>query len=333
MDIKDLAGLSQPLKQLVKNVSKGTGKIFDPILNKKNTDATVYEIEKISKALQNSPHRIEYKSENVTILSEQNNISHEIVQHILELHDRAVERTNIKEIQRQLNVEKIISNAAEELSDETKIPEVDLDEDWLNRFFRTAEDISSDKMQHLWAKILSEEHKKPGSFSLRTLETLKSITQTEAEIFSKVGKYAFTTKGSAYLINDYDFLKNNLSASNIVTLQEVGLIHSSNNYIFKINEANAGDTTALFMGDYAFLLKRKKNTNSAEIDALIFTSVGNELLSLIQKEEKEFYIPLAQLLYRKLKNLPGITASIGLYEYKSDDIISFDDDLATPITG
>ena len=41
------------------------------------------------------------------------------------------------------------------------------------RFFDTAGNVSSEKMQRLWAKILSNEIENAGSFSLRAIETLK----------------------------------------------------------------------------------------------------------------------------------------------------------------
>jgi len=54
--------------------------------------------------------------------------------------------------------------------------------DWFVRFFEDAGNISDEKMQEIWAKVLAGEIKQPGSFSLRTLEVLRNLSSDEAEI-------------------------------------------------------------------------------------------------------------------------------------------------------
>jgi uncharacterized repeat protein (TIGR03899 family) len=102
------------------------------------------------------------------------------------LDKRVLARITYQEEKRQTNVEQITQVAAEELSDATDKIEGDVDSDWITRFFRIAEDISSEQMQSLWGKVLAGEVKKPGSYSLRTLELLKNLSQSEAEQFVKI---------------------------------------------------------------------------------------------------------------------------------------------------
>ena len=61
-----------------------------------------------------------------------------------------------------------------------------MDKDWFTRYFNIVQDISNEDIQDLWAKLLAGEIKQPGSFSYRTLETLKNMTTDEAELFTKI---------------------------------------------------------------------------------------------------------------------------------------------------
>jgi hypothetical protein len=54
MEIKDLAGLSQPLTKLIEVCSSGLGKVIEPHLIKKRAEAKAYELETIGKSLSNN---------------------------------------------------------------------------------------------------------------------------------------------------------------------------------------------------------------------------------------------------------------------------------------
>jgi hypothetical protein len=80
---------------------------------------------------------------------------------------RVRERNEYQEAKRQLNVEQVALQAADEVrgKDASADP---VDEDWIARFFESAKDVSSEQMQRLWAKILANEVVRPGSFSKRS---------------------------------------------------------------------------------------------------------------------------------------------------------------------
>ena len=54
MEIKDLAGISEPLKRLIEVMAEGVGAISKPYLIKKTADAKAYEIQVISQAMAES---------------------------------------------------------------------------------------------------------------------------------------------------------------------------------------------------------------------------------------------------------------------------------------
>lgn len=57
----------------------------------------------------------------------------------------------------------------------------DIDDDWLNLFVRLAEDKSSEELQGLFGRILAGEIRKPGSFSLRTIQFISTLSKEDAQ--------------------------------------------------------------------------------------------------------------------------------------------------------
>ena len=98
------------------------------------------------------------------------------------------QKIEFQERKRLSNATVVISHSAAEL-DGKDVDNHDPDPDWTARYFDCIQDVSSSDMQILWAKLLSGEVKRPGSTSLRTMDTLKNMTGTEAELFNSVCNY------------------------------------------------------------------------------------------------------------------------------------------------
>ena len=77
------------------------------------------------------------------------------------LKTRANIRINHQNLRKQKNLESIVGKAYNELIDKKLETEEEVDEDWITRFFSTAEDISDEQVQTLWARILAGEVLKP----------------------------------------------------------------------------------------------------------------------------------------------------------------------------
>lgn len=85
-----------------------------------------------------------------------------------------------------LNVAKIASRYEEEFKEfKTNQESGSFEFDWFIRFFDSVGNISNAEMQNLWARILAGEIHNHGTFSLRTLETLRNMNQEEAILFKK----------------------------------------------------------------------------------------------------------------------------------------------------
>ena len=76
----------------------------------------------------------------------------------------------------------MVRQAAEQLVNKT-VPNSEPDHDWTARFFNEVQDVSSEEMQALWAKVLAGQVERPGSTSIRTLGILRNLEQSTASLF------------------------------------------------------------------------------------------------------------------------------------------------------
>lgn len=160
--------------------------------------------------------------------------------------------------------------------------------DWFIRYYEASGNISDKEMQILWAKILAGEIEKPSSYSLRTLDVLKNISKEEAERFVKICNSAIKIESAQYAIPaDHDYIsKNDINYSDILMLEEIGLINSGSNV--RINNDLEGNTEYILYV-YGSLIVRAIASEKRELSlrVFIFTNVGNELATLIDRESNE----------------------------------------------
>ena len=92
------------------------------------------------------------------------------------------QRIEYQEQKRLSNVSSVVRDAANELGDK-EVPDHEPDHDWTARFFDCVQDVTSEDMQKIWSRILAGEVESLGRTSLRTLDTLRNMTELDAETF------------------------------------------------------------------------------------------------------------------------------------------------------
>ena len=92
------------------------------------------------------------------------------------------QRVQFQEEKRQANIGSVVAQAAHELGDR-EVQDHEVDHDWTARFFNDVQDVSSEEMQQLWAKVLAGEVERPGSTSVKTLGILKNLDKSTASLF------------------------------------------------------------------------------------------------------------------------------------------------------
>lgn len=153
--------------------------------------------------------------------------------------------------------------------------------DWFIRFYEAAGNISNESMQELWAKILAGEIRNPSSYSLRTLDVLKNLTQNDGELFEKVCRYSIKTGNSIFLPFYQSYRKKfGIEYSEIMHLNELGLIFSDGQLVLKIN-TNKNKKNVFMINELVLVHSSLDDTkNLFEIKQFPFTKAGIEIASL-----------------------------------------------------
>lgn len=263
----------KPLEKLIDVISKGIGTIYKPRAIRKEADAKAYEIEIIERAKSNA----EAEGRITEVLT----------------YDRIQERIIHRETKRQINIDNISQIAAQQLSQEDHVSEEPVEEDWATRFFNIAEDISDEEMQRLWGKILAGEVKQPKSFSLRTLDLLKNLSRTEAEVFNRISNFVIISHNSPFLFQgekDEILNKYNINFNDRLLLVEMGVLQPDNAITRGLKQNSQNYITYFEAGKYIIKAEKKANTPENRIEIFRFTKIGEELLKLVTPNINENYV-------------------------------------------
>ena len=169
--------LVEPGMKLMELVGNAIGTVYAPVHERKMADAEAYKIKTISEAVNEaSLIPLTYEKDGISINTTDIN----------DLYRRAELREIQQKIREQKNIEGVIGYAQRELLDAPKVPNTPVDDDWMDRLLNNAKEVSSATMQFIWGRILAGEVVAPGSFSKRTLDIIRNLSQKEAATFQKI---------------------------------------------------------------------------------------------------------------------------------------------------
>ena len=217
--------------------------------------------------------------------------------HALERRKQILETQKASNLQAVLNIALNVT-INEQTSD-------NLDPDWFFAFSTMAEEIYSPPMQELWGKIFAVEVARPGSFSLRTLQLLKTLTHRDAQVFNKAVNVASRRNNDAVprILVGYHKRKGllsllrrpvpeqinlanvGLSYPDLLSLQEMKLIYTSE---IESAEYDEGQQVTWRCVNENILLTSK--TSGVALVYYKFTTVGSELYKLVTKSPNEVYL-------------------------------------------
>lgn len=129
-----------------------------------------------------------------------------------EFASRAMENFIPSLLRKQENKDAVLELAAEELRQNPGTEEQaaagpeKLDEAFLNRFERYAEDASDDEVRERWAKVLATEIRKPGSFSGKVLRIVDELDHSVAQEFSRVCAFVMMDVVPKVLLPDLKYM-------------------------------------------------------------------------------------------------------------------------------
>ena len=178
-------------------------------------------------------------------------------------------------------VEDLRANGSEEPRDASSSPTPSLDEDWLNVFERYVEDASTERMQHLWGRVLAGEIRKPGRYSTRTLRFLSEFTQADGLMFSEFAKSVLGDLAPSSLVKP----EGKYDIRDLVFLESAGLIHGASS--FGLGATMTFDSNGnVFMREGAMQVQLQGNPGeSFRFEACVLTPLGQELLGLLPNRD------------------------------------------------
>lgn len=320
IDFKDSLGLSEPIKRLIEVVAEGIGGVSRPILTRKNADAKAYEIKTITEAIVESQKLlgpVTYDGGEIIIKSSKGENALQLPE--ADLNKRVMSRIAYQEAKRQSNLERITQYATDDFDGTEEMGPDRPESDWTARFFRIAEDITTEQMQILWGKVLAGEVKRPGSFSLRTLDVLKNISLKEAETFVRVARIAFSDGDKAFIPNPDrgKFLKDNFAISflDLFLLREIGLL-APNDLEFSLVKVEEDNQAVFTCGMTCVLIDRPGGTSKQSFPSVVFTEIGRQLLQLVEREPADpSYIERFASFFQKT----GVVVKSGRIIHWNDD--------------
>ncbi|KPN17586.1 hypothetical protein AO715_03410 [Xanthomonas sp. Mitacek01] len=285
MELKDLGGLSKPLTRLIEVISAGVGAVARPYLVRRNADAKAYAVKSIANALGEvaEQHHLQVlvKDEGIEVWQRPDDRTLRLDP--VSEEDRTQARAEYQERKRQSNVEQITSAAAAELAGDESVPDNAPDEDWVARFFSAAQDVSSDQMQELWGRILAGEIRRPGSFSLRTLDFVRNITKSDAELLEKMVNMAVTLGGMAMVpILDKAWMEKErqLVEADLFALSELGAMFPTTLALNNFMNGTPG-SVLLISGRRILMVDMAAPAQEVQMEIWKFTQVGREVIELI----------------------------------------------------
>lgn len=309
--------LTEPVNKLIDTVSAALGKWYEPIHKKRMAKAGAYEIDEVSEALRR----------NADVIAVYNNteVRAQLPEDMQQLIERAQLRNISQEIKKQDNIEKVVDKASEFLEAETEVSEEPVDTDWITRFFNCVGEVSNEKMQTIWAHILADEVKQPGSFSLRTLDTVRNVSRNEAEIFQKIVKLVVTdiNKSNCFISSNLSLLKKyNVTYDEIIKLQDCGLLRYNENMNLDMKLDRKTNALLLNMGRALLFGYSGNDTISILIGGFALTKSGEELYKiLVNMSDNNYLYDFAELIYNGNKN-KSITIRLEGY-VKNDNQFKF----------
>lgn len=307
-----IEGITGPVQKLIEIISKGIGTLYRPHQIKKIADAEAYKIKVISQAISEKIEvPIKYQKDGLTIDS----IEYE------ELQKRAVCRFVQQETSRQYNIENVADAAYDILKEET-FTESDktIDEDWVTRFISCVQDISDEDMQKLWAKILADEIKKPNSYSMRALDTLKNLSKKEAELFARL---CYMVVDDNFIPNELDLLKKyDITYNDILMMDDCNLVNS--NPLLTVCKALDPSKNVLCVSTNYLLKSNVSNDVNLSLPGYPLTPTGVELFHIAyEAKEDDFFVEYSKMLKKKY---PHIDLSLHKINSIDGSSINFDDE-------
>lgn len=274
-------------------------KVFGPGWTRKQADADAYADERKLQTIRDNPDmEIVYTVDGMNARARTPEA----------LAYRAEQRFLNDSIREQENLEKIFDVAAEDIKQITASSDKSVDDDWVVRFKNISKDISSREMQYIWGKILANEVEKPGSFSMRTLETIRNLSKAEAARFQKIIPFVIQLHNDYFIASDKEIKeKYGIHYDDIMVLDECGLVEL--NGISFNPMMQMGDRRSLITDErIAIISGTSEVPTKVSFAAYALTNAGKELYRILaHSPDNDYFMDVSEHIFKKNTSKIGIT--------------------------
>lgn len=201
---------------------------------------------------------------------------------LLSIAERANEQLISENIRNEVNITRALLHAEEALESEPQTPpEEKIDDDWLFRWRDSASQVSSEDLQNLWGRLLAGEIKAPGSYSLRTLEFLKNLSQREAEAIAKLSQFVI---GNVIFREASEALeKCGVTFDFLLNMQQLGVISGVEAIGMSVTWKSLDPSKfvqSLISNSMVLIVSSDDPKKTVSMPAYMLTAIGQQVLSL-----------------------------------------------------
>lgn len=186
-------------------------------------------------------------------------------------------------VRREINTAGSIICAEEALCEDGEAaPDTNVNDDWLYRWRDYTGEVSDADLQKIWGRILAGEVKAPGTYSLRTLDFLRNLSQEEAALIAKI---------ASVVINGFVWRREDkvypCTVRDMLHLQEMGILIGVDSVgihytLSKHLDGGGGWVSALTSFDRCVIVRGGNNTfeNPVQIPVVPVSALGLQIIGL-----------------------------------------------------
>lgn len=272
---KFLGGFEDATVKFIDVIAKGCGKIYEPTHLKRMYKANAKGMKLLADAAESVNVKLSFNDGTISVDN-------------ADLFSRAKDRLIYQEMLKQSNIESVLKLTYDEIKTLDAVDKKPVDENWIVRFFNSVQDVSSEDLQKIWAKLLSGEIKKSGSVSLRTMEHLKNLSSEEAKTFTEITKYALFDEEKHYFLIENLVTESKINYGALLDLEDCGLIKSQRaSFSFE-----KSDEISSISNKNSRLVLNLTDELPFELSVFPYSSSGEELAKILCNESFDYSLNL-----------------------------------------
>ena len=218
-------------------------------------------------------------------------------------------------IRNEVNVAKAILVAENELEQSTAAePDKSIDVDWLYRWRDYAGAASAENLQFVWGKILAGEVKAPGKYSLRLLEFVRCLDQSDAQVIERIAPMVLVR---SFIFNEKQGAPYPVSFADILHLEAIGIVvAAAGPPPVNALERNSDGVTVWDCHNRAIVVRSPTTHGDVGLPSTQLTQLGSDVPRLGEFKADEEYL---RTVAKYFKGMQGVEAVlIGDYEVSDD---------------